>query len=383
MRRARLWPFYLYSFLAYLLPLYAVYILTVSRVLGDPMKIASLVAVLSATMVLLEVPGGALADLWSRKAMVVVAQLACLGSSVIWFIARDYGLLLIAFVLWGMSESFLSGAFQALLFEELEHAGQEKLYERLSGRMMFLMTSGAAVAVFFGGLLNERYPDFVYPLSIATAFLALLIALFLPADQESCKPGLRYREVLLDALAEIRGKRLFLRLLLYAVLYFAVIGTVEEFLQLWLAEQNIKGFFYGGMLTLIIFLQAGGAAAGSLFILGRRKEAFLYGGMAISGLLLIAGGIFPVLSLPGVAVVFFITGMMETKLESVTQEAIDGQRATLLSFNSLSMNLAGIFFALGIGSTAGRTSFITAFALCGGIILVSSIALFLMHRSDR
>lgn len=365
-------PFYLFHLFTHFLPVYAVYVLLAERALRDSFLVSVLIAVWCATVVVLEVPSGALADHWSRKGMVVVAAAAKLAACVLWAVARGVWAFIPAFVLWGVAESFASGAVEALLHETLSARGEEGRYEQVSGRCHLLTTAGIAVAIFAGGVLEKEHLPFVFVLSMVFAAAALAAASFFPAGEKVVGEPERYRDILKGALRQIAASRLLLRLVVYCILYLTVVGTIEEFLQLWLAERRVTGFAYGGMFSLLALAQTAGAGLAAVITAGRHMERFLYAGMAASGLLL--GGVWLV---PGAGfvlmlLVFVLTGLMEVKLEAAAQSAIAGQRATVLSFNSFVMNFTAIFLAMGIGALGKAASFSAAFALSGVVVLLGA-----------
>jgi MFS family permease len=107
----------------------------------------------AATVVLMEVPSGWLADKWRRKSAICVGAAVCaLG---VWFFipADSFALAALAQILMGIGISLMSGADSALLYDALADAGEERHYRAIEGRrhgwgmfaVAFASVSGAAM----------------------------------------------------------------------------------------------------------------------------------------------------------------------------------------------------------------------------------------------
>jgi MFS family permease len=186
----------------------------------------------AATIVLCEIPSGALADAWGRKAMVVISAALMVVEMVIFAFAPTgnpyllFWLLVGNRVLSGLAEASSSGADEALAYDSLppehreEHWAQTlaSLMRWKSGAFIVAMLAGGAlfdsnflrgVTEFFGIDLEipntTRFPVFA---TLCTAVLALVVALLMrepPADGEA-KPATEHsvRSVLANIL---RGAR--------------------------------------------------------------------------------------------------------------------------------------------------------------------------------
>jgi MFS family permease len=137
-------------------PIYAVLFLDFGLTLGE---FALLNGLWAATIVLLEVPSGALADTIGRRRLLIVAGLCMLLEMAVLLVAPVGGGVLLftlfAFnrVLSGAAEAAASGADEALVYDSLKAAGLESEWGRVLERVQrdtslaffFAMTIGAAV----------------------------------------------------------------------------------------------------------------------------------------------------------------------------------------------------------------------------------------------
>ncbi len=122
-------------------------------------QFALLNAVWAACIVCLEVPSGALADVWGRRNLLILAgSLMVVEIALLCFAPRTHPNLLFAIfivnrVLSGTAEAAASGADEALAYDSLKAAGQDRHWPRVLEKMMryqslvyiFAMSLGAAL----------------------------------------------------------------------------------------------------------------------------------------------------------------------------------------------------------------------------------------------
>ena len=108
-----------------------------------------LLSVMNLSIVVLEVPTGVVADRFSRKWSNGLGKLILAISVLVILLAGNYALSVMAFVLWGLGESLISGADSALLYDSLKADGREDAFHRTIGRA----TSYMLIAVVLGTVL--------------------------------------------------------------------------------------------------------------------------------------------------------------------------------------------------------------------------------------
>ncbi|MDB0056547.1 MFS transporter [Akkermansiaceae bacterium] len=124
-------------------------------------QFAILNAVWAASIVLLEVPSGALADKLGRKPMVVIASvLMILEMGLIAFV--PLGNASIVFWVWvlnrilsGAAEASASGADEALAYDSLPEGQQEKQWPKVLARLMTFSSFAFVIAMLLGGALYD------------------------------------------------------------------------------------------------------------------------------------------------------------------------------------------------------------------------------------
>jgi len=128
-------------------------------------QFALLNAVWAATIVVMEVPSGALADIWGRRTLMILAGgLTVLEMMILCFARRNhldllFGLFILNRVLSGTAEAAASGADQAMAFDALKQAGREDEWGRVLSTQMRLQSLAYIVAMSLGAAVYD--PSFM------------------------------------------------------------------------------------------------------------------------------------------------------------------------------------------------------------------------------
>jgi len=139
-------------------PVYALLFLDFGLTLG---QFALLNAIWAATIVLMEVPSGALADTVGRRSLLIVAGICMLlEMGVLLFAPIGGGTLLFALfvlnrVLSGVAEAAASGADEALAYDSLKAAGLENQW----GRVLERVQRDTSIAFFFAMMIGAAVYD--------------------------------------------------------------------------------------------------------------------------------------------------------------------------------------------------------------------------------
>jgi len=118
-------------------------------------------AVWAATIVIMEVPSGALADIWGRRNLLILASvLMIIEMLLLCFVPRGYsGLLFTVFlinrVLSGTAEAAASGADEALAYDALKAAGGESQWRRVLAMQMRLKAVASIIAMSLGAAIYD------------------------------------------------------------------------------------------------------------------------------------------------------------------------------------------------------------------------------------
>src|SRR5688500_4464647 len=85
-------------------------------------------------IILLQVPGAALADRFGRKPTLIGAALLFSVAIVFFGLATSFWLLLVSYLIWGVGFSLLWGTESAFIYDSLKAMGREEEYPKIYGR---------------------------------------------------------------------------------------------------------------------------------------------------------------------------------------------------------------------------------------------------------
>lgn len=132
-------------------------------------QIGSIEAVFWITVVVAEVPTGAVADRWGRRVSLATGgAMFCVGSVVFAF-SSTYVVLLVAYLTIAVAMTMYSGAGHALVYDTLRQLGRAKEYEKHIGRSE-AMAFGSLLAARVASRLGERR-SLVIPLVVGGLIL--------------------------------------------------------------------------------------------------------------------------------------------------------------------------------------------------------------------
>ncbi len=168
-----------------------VYMVTVVGL--NPFQLVFVGTVLEVSFFLLEIPTGVVADVYSRRLSILVGYLLVGVGFALTGVTTSYGVILISQVIWGGGYTFLSGAIEAWIADELIHSGDVLEGEHRAGTTARLTLSqvylrgsqlyniGSLIGIGIGALLAQI--GIAWPLLVGGALfllLALGVALFMP-----------------------------------------------------------------------------------------------------------------------------------------------------------------------------------------------------------
>ncbi|MGH8826066.1 MAG: MFS transporter [Jiangellaceae bacterium] len=356
------------------IPFYPVYALLFAETGLSTGQISTLFIIWSATHVLLEVPSGALADVVSRRALLIASAIVYGATFAVWAAFPSYPTFALGFVLWGISGAIASGAYEAYVYDQLAAHDRLRSYPRIIARgraggfvLTLAATLLASVLIKLGGF------DLIGAASVAVCAVLTLIAVSLPRDAQSAPaqpadPGeLRgYGAMLRGGLAEVYRSRS----VRWAVLLAALVPgflAFDEYFPLLAAS-------LGTDIPLIPVLIAGVDAAQALGALAAERlharsvvpwmvaGAVLLGAGAQSGH---PGGFVAIAA--GYGLLQLAIVVVETRLQGVIEGAA---RATVTSVTALLSELFAIAIYAGFALGSIWLSLISLVTLLAVALLV-------------
>ncbi len=196
----------------------------VNTVRLDPLQLVLVGTTVESTIFLFEVPTGVVADMRSRRLSVILGDLIIGGAYIVQASIATFGGILLSQVIWGIGETFTSGAFDAWLADEVGESRAGKVYLRAAQVGLVFGIAGTAAGAFLGSL------DIRLPILLGgVLFIAhgLFLALFMPEAGFTPRPREaqhlfgHFRGTLGQGLRVVRGRPVLITILLIGVVYGA------------------------------------------------------------------------------------------------------------------------------------------------------------------
>ena len=332
----------------------------------SPVEIGVILASWSAVCLLLEVPCGVLADRFSRRGLMAIAQLIrCVGFGV-WLLFPGFWGFLIGLMLWGFKSATLSGAFEAAVFDELKAEKREDEYVLIFGRTQAARFAGVLAASLAGAALSFLSSPQMIWASIGTGIAAAGAALLMPPAPRAAHTGdWNYFGHLRRGAAEAMRLPGVLRLLTFIAGTQAVVWALADYWQLFAQQVGLPK--PGIALFTAALAAAGTIAAAVAHRLRSLPPQTLYLMIVVAGACVAAAGaVFApwAVVLPIVYVALF--WLVDVNADARFQHALNPEtRATVASVKGFVMQCGTVVLMLGFGFVAQAASYQAAFVASG------------------
>jgi MFS family permease len=203
-------------------------------------------AAYSLTIVLLEIPTGYLADVWGRKNTLIIGAFFGFAGYMTYSLTSGFTYFLLAEIMLGIGQSFISGTDTALLYDTMIALKKEEKYLKIEGRMTSVGNFAEAISGIAGGLLAILSPRLPFICQACFALVAIPAALTLVEPKignSQKKPGIAD---LINAFrnALIKNKALQKNLLVSSVIGASTL-TMAWFVQPYFKTIDLPTALYG------------------------------------------------------------------------------------------------------------------------------------------
>ncbi len=191
----------------------------VTRITSDPLQLAILGVVLETATVLFEIPTGVVADVYSRKWSIVIGYIIWGIGFLIQGLIPTYGVVLVSQLIWGLGFTFVSGAPEAWLVDELGEEDATLLFIRGS-QIGSLSSIAGIIAATLIGTIDVALPIVVG--GVGTIMLAIILAVMMPENgfqpiQRNSASRWSVFETFFDGVREVRGQSVLRSVILIGV----------------------------------------------------------------------------------------------------------------------------------------------------------------------
>jgi MFS family permease len=378
---ANVWKYYLFQFFLNFQLWWPIWIIYLTETRGLTLGEVTLIDVpFWLSIILLQVPGAALADRFGRKPTLIAASAAFATAVTAFGLATNFWLILVAYLIWGVAFALLNGTESAFLYDSLKAVGREGEYARIYGRGWAIqMAAGVAGTLIGAPLAAATSLPFPIVLSGGLAAMAVVAALmFVEPDPEArTRSHLSYGQIIRDS-ASIFRHRPNIR---YGILFYGVI-SIGSIAPIFLFQPFLRehGFDVDQLGIYQTPMRVAGivAALAAQQIVARFGERGTFIAMPIvifGSYLVLAGWDAPAAQVAFLAMNFVVVLSQPTVTNYVNKRVESAQRATVLSLTTLGRSAILIPSAPLLGALAEES--LTA-AFVAGAAMVAALALPLM-----
>jgi predicted MFS family arabinose efflux permease len=335
----------------------------------DFTHIALLNTVYALTAIVFEVPTGALADRFGRcRAMMLGSLLMAIGC-VVDFNGRDFWTFALGEGLLALGMTLTSGADSAYLYDLLLAYGREHEYRRREGSATAAKLLGAAAALVAGGFVGRHAPAVTYAATACVCAAAALVAMMMREPPFTREDDSDFLHGMAHAARAVVMKPPLRFAVGFSVLVFTLLRMGLYLYPPYLNTAGLDTAWVGIVLALLYVVGAIGAQRIES-VRRRLGETGLVWMMplALAASYALLGRFFAVWGVALLAVQSLVNGLYSPfSKELLNREIADsGQRATVLSVESMARRLAFGAFAPVAGLLIDSHGLNAALYLCAG-----------------
>lgn len=391
---------YVYNFFLQLNITSAIWVLYLAFKGMSLIEIGILESIYHITGLLLEIPTGALADMYGRKFCVVLGRVICVISCILMITSNSFLEFALAFILSCAAMNLNSGAAEALVYDSLKELGEEEDYKRIWGELAFVMSIAQGIAVLLGGILSDIRFLYAYVFGMLVQIAALIISFNFsePTDIKSrternsdYNDKIKERKSSFNNLIYQIGTTINVLKVRKTVLYLIMFSAMADSLQttvFFYGQQYFSDMSYSKTVIAII------CAVGSLIEAVSSKYAYIFEKrFKIKGTL-ISIAVLNIFALAGLSYIkklsaafFLLTSVSGGLSFTIFSDYINARipsehRATILSFNSLCFSLFMICVFPLFGFLAQNISFSATFGLLA-LLYIPVMVLLMIKLNDH
>jgi predicted MFS family arabinose efflux permease len=361
--------------------------LFMSEIGFDAAAVGVMAAAYAALVPVVEVPSGILADRWSRRGVLMIANLALLVSVLIGGLSHSVVVYIVGAMVLGVYFAMYSGTMDAIVYDTvLEETGSSDRFERLIGRARVVEAVALVSSSLAGGwLAGQLTPRTTYFLSLPFTALSML-ALLAFREPRLHRAGERTAlraHIAVTYRAATRSGRV-LPIVALSVLTALIMNVLFEFGPLWLVALTAAAVVYGPFwAALVSTLGLGGLVAGRLRLDRPPVLAAVIATMVSASLLLVTSHHLVTVTVAQV-VIMLLAVALSIHVARLLHDAVPSTvRAGVASGVSAISWVAFLPFALAFGFVSRAYGVHVAGWMITGAVLLVGVALIAARPGPR
>ncbi|MDM8534542.1 MFS transporter [Clostridiaceae bacterium HSG29] len=336
------------------------------------------------TSFLMEVPTGAISDIYGRKISRLLGRIIFIFSIVLLVFANHFIFFAISFVFSALSYNLESGSGEALIYDSLKILKKEDTYMKIFGKVEISYQLGSTIALILGGYLAKFNYNYAFIGTIIIAAISLFYGFFnfteaIIIKEENIKEKKKLnfltsiQDQIENSLSTFRNQRKVGYLIIISMLMSSVATSFFFYLQNYFKFNGYSELKIGFILSIASLIAAFGASKTHIIEKYIKERGIL---MYIP--------IFMTLSLLGISYtnyemffyIFLTLGesILYIAVNDYINKLIESEyRATILSFMSMAFSLCMIIFFPIIGLIGDHYSLKTSFIIISWSFVIISL----------
>ncbi len=293
-----------------------------------------------ASQFIMEIPAGVIGDRFKRKTVVIIGLILSIiaqmliGSKGLFCVDIQFFGLAVGFVLEGFGRAFISGADEALFFEELRMHGFKDQYDKIVGRNRLVVAVSLGAASFIGAILYEFYVPLPYIGQICMTIIAIGVILSIREQKVTQKTKKESSlKSMVQGMVTIRSETHVLFMLILLCLIAAVTNTLFGIMPDYISRVGFTPSQTGVVFLFLALISGVVAAQAYRFSKCSYGQLLLITGICIgAGVLCIYYGNSKIMVITGLTLLYIILDFLTPGAMKVFNFAVeDNIRATFLS----------------------------------------------------
>ncbi|AGB18455.1 MFS transporter [Thermoanaerobacterium thermosaccharolyticum] len=361
---------YAFLFLAFMRPTISIWVLFMTKRGLSLLEIGLLESIFHMGSMILEVPTGALADIYGRKIVRIFGRISAILSTILMIISSNFLMYAVSFILSALSYNLESGTGDALLYESCEDAGINDKYDKILGKAYTISTVGDSIGALIGGFLISRYLYMPYYIELLSNVIALIISMMM--KEVKLKEEKKVHQKAFEGIKYIFKEKCLLYFFIIASTFSASMTSISFYNQKYFTIIGIPVVYFGA----IFFAQGISNSLGS-YISEKIERALKIHLLPIAFVasILIVVMLSIAKSFMGVVLMILlevVSGILETYFVRVINKRIENTiRATVISTQSLMFSLFMIILFPLVGYIADKFNFFASYICISGLLLIS------------
>jgi len=339
---------------------------------------------------LLEVPTGALADVFGRKNSVAIGKFGIAVAA--FFVAFTTGkwMLIVGALVWNIFSVFISGADTALVYDHLKEQGNEHHFSLVNSRAVTIARIGIIISSFLGGVLYNFWNPLPYVLFGVTNIIEAIVWLQIkePRLDSEKFSFVQYKKAIVGGFLEIRKSYETLFISGLAILMLSYGSLLREYYNYSYAldlhlDASQQSLLFGGTAILKMI---GVLGIGAILVKFKRSNIMTLFFLVLAFVLLPSQWLGVVGGIVVIALAEMVTAAAPLISDTYINKLFDSKhRATAMSVINMCstfIQAIGVWLGLSIIENVGSPRVYTVIGASLIALTLASVLLFRKHRKS-